>query len=281
MDKQNQHRVSQVYLKEFGYLTKSGQWKISTIEVESLKINKKKMFSQKSIASVTAGYNIFDLPEELLINPKSFEGLNGKIETLYPIIIKDLKNYSKLSELSEGTLIQFIPNLLCRVEPFRQLILSHLVSNNRLTFLKAMCVFQEEKGNDFIKSIEFLPIESQLNSVCFVVMDNIMNKLSCFNYIILNEYENRGWITSDNPIVLVNNISHNSIFSIDTEVYFPLSKEFCVFFFRPNSKVKNNILRSFKNKSLINATEEIQEMIYEKIRANAEKLIFFPLEINI
>ena len=283
MQKQNQHRVSQVYLKEFGYQTEGGPWKISALETDKFKLMldlDKLFFTQQNIKSTTAEYNIFDLVDGNPDNVTLLEDLNGKIETWYPTIIKDIKKNSELSEASEDILIQFISNLLCRVEPFRQLIFSHINSNNRLHFLRAMCVFQEDKGRGFVKILDELSIEAQLNPVCFVVMEHIMNKLSCFDYVILNEYQNRGWITSDNPVILDNNISSNSIFSIDTEVYFPLSKDFCIFFSHPNAKVKNNILRTYRNKSFINATKEIQEMIYEKVRINADKLIFFPLEIN-
>lgn len=283
MKRQNQHRVSQVYLKEFGYQTESGQWKISALETDKFKLMHnldKLFFSQKSIESVTAEYNIFDVIDENPNNRTLFEDANGKIETLYPTIINELKKNSILSEDSVGALIQYIPNLLCRVESFRQLILSHINSNNRLPFLRAMCTLHEDKGNGYIKILDKLPIEAQLNPVCFVVMEHIMNKLSYFDYVILGEYQNRGWVTSDNPVVLDNNISSNTIFSIDTEVYFPLSKDFCIFFSHPNAKVKNNILRTYRNKSFINATEEIQEMIYKKVRMNADKLIFLPLEMN-
>jgi Protein of unknown function (DUF4238) len=282
MKKQNQHRISQVYLKEFGYITEGGQWKISSLEVDKFQLMRKRnklFFSQKSIESVTANNNIFDLIEEN-INSTLFEDLNGKIETWYPQIIYNIKSSSKLSVFDEGILIQFIPNLLCRVETFRQLIKMHLDSSNREYFLKSMCAFQKVKGIPFIKKINSLSIEAQINPTCFVVMDHIMNKLSYFDYVIVREYANRGWITSDNPVVLNNNISDNSIFSINTELYFPLSKDYCIFFSHPNANKKNNVLRMHKNKSLIDATEEIQELIYEKIRINAEKLIFFPTRIE-
>jgi hypothetical protein len=107
-----------------------------------------------------------------------------------------------------------------------------------------------------------------------------MNKLSYFDYVIIREYSNLGWITSDNPVVLKNNISANSIFSINTELYFPLSRDYCVFFSHPNANTKDSVLRSFKNKTMIDSTEEIQKMSYEKIRTNAEKLIFFPFGIG-
>jgi len=282
MKKQSQHRISQVYLKEFGYQTKSEQWKISTLEKEKFELMKKTnklIFSQKSIKSLTAENNIFDLFEETK-STSIFEDINGKIETWYPKIINDIKDYSKLSEFSEGILIQFIPNLLCRVESFRELIKMHMYSNNRECFLKSMCAFQEDKIIGFLKKIESLSIDSQINPTCFMVMDHIMNKLSCFDYVILREYANRGWITSDNPVVLNNNISENSIFSINTELYFPLSKEYCIFFSHQNANKKESILRNFKNKTIIDSTEEIQEMIYEKIRLNSKKFIFFSKEIN-
>jgi hypothetical protein len=280
---QNQHRISQVYLKEFGYLTQGGQWKISALEKDKFDIMQSKnklFFSQKSIESVTAEFNVFDLYGEEPANSTLFEDLNGKIETWYPSIINNIKIQSKLSALSENILIQFIPNLLCRVEPFRQLIMLHLNSNNRLLFLKAMCTSHNDKGDRFIDKINTLPIEFQLNPVCLVVMEHILNKLFHFDYIILRDYNQRGWATSDNPVIIENNISHNSIFSIDTELYFPLSKDYCVYFYHVNSKNKKNELRQLKNKSFINATAEIQDEIYKKTIFNANNLIFLPLELN-
>lgn len=282
MKKQNQHRISQVYLKEFGYKTSGGQWKISSLEVDKFQLMREKnklFFSQKSIESVTAVNNIFDLIDEN-INSSLFEDLNGKIETWYPQIINDIRTNSRLSEFNEGILIQYISNILCRVESFRQLIRMHMNSNNREYFLRSMCAFQKDKGIMFLTKLNSLSVEAQINPVCFMVMDHIMNKLFSFNYILIKEYANRGWITSDNPVVLDNNISENSIFSINTELYFPLSKDYCVFFSHSNANRKKSVLRDFRSKSIIDATEEIQEMIYDKIKTNADKFIFFPVKVE-
>jgi Protein of unknown function (DUF4238) len=282
--KQGQHRISQVYLKEFGYKTPSGQWKISALEKDKFDIMKSKnkfFFSQKSIKSVTVEDNIFDLYSEESAAWKLFEDLNGKFENRYTDIINDIKIQSKLSELSKDILIQFIPNLLCRAEPFRQLISSHLDSSNKMLFLKSMCNSHADKGASFINKIDKLPNEHQLNPVCFLVMEHILEKLSSFDYVILRDFENRGWATSDNPVILERNVSNNSIFSIDTEIYFPLSKDYCVFFSHSNSKNKQNKLRQLQNKSLSIASSETHEEIDKKTAINAYRLIFFPLELRI
>lgn len=280
MAKQNQHRVPQVYLKEFGYRTKGGQWKISALEKKQfpqMKESNKIFYSQQNIKSVTAEYNIFDLDGGDPNGISGFEDLNGKLENWYPKIIGDLRRNNKLSDNSEGILIQLISNLLCRGEQFRELIDGFLNSESRLRFLQAMCCFLNDKGDGFINYLNSIPIELQLNPACVVVIDHILNKLSSFDYIILKDFNNRGWITSDNPVVLDNNRElGGSVFSVNTELYLPLSKDLCVFFSHSNAKNKSNQLRAFENKSVVNASQEIREMIYDKVRLNSDKFIFSP-----
>lgn len=280
MKKQSQHKVSQVYLRGFGYKTKSEQWKISTIDLAKLKGTNNFFVSQKSIETITVSDNIYDIQYCNNEWVKDFEDLNGKIETLYPLILNDISLNKCLSEGSESTLIQFVSNIICRNEVYRDFIFMSLNSPNRELFLKLVCVFHEDKGSSFIKGLNEVSSASQLNVVCFAVMDHILNKLATFNYVIIKGYSDRGWITSDSPVVADLLISKDSIFSINTELYFPLSKDYCIFFSHPNAKIKNSILRDVKHKSIIDGTEEIHDMVYNKIRENAQNYIFFPGKVE-
>ena len=55
---QDQHKVPQVYLKQFGYVDANNQWKVSIMERDST------FTRQKSIKSFTAKTNIFDLDSD-------------------------------------------------------------------------------------------------------------------------------------------------------------------------------------------------------------------------
>ncbi len=78
MSKQDQHRISQVYLRQFGYKDENGKKWISVWEMGS------EYTGRKSIKSFTAEKNIFDLPFHDLKEKRKFEELNGDIETFYP-----------------------------------------------------------------------------------------------------------------------------------------------------------------------------------------------------
>lgn len=279
--RQDQHIVPQVYLKQFGYL-RDKQWKISSLEREKVhimdKINKL-FFSQKSIVSVTAHENIFDLNYELPENVKLLEKLHGRIEDLYLELIEDINTERQLSGRSKAILVQLIPNLISRSYDYREFLNKCLNSKTRDRFLASLTTFHEDKGDSFIDKLNLLPIEEHLNPVSLIAMEHIMNKLAYFNYAFIKQYNDRYWITSDQPVVLTNCVNPNSIFSIDTELYFPVSRDYLIFMYHPNS-ISDNPLRRLKNESFNNCSEEIQEMIYKEIWRNAHELVFFPYEIN-
>jgi Protein of unknown function (DUF4238) len=276
-----QHIIPQVYLREFGYIDTNNQWRISTVDLSTKELihkYSKPVFCQKSIESITTEKDIFDVP--FLLSKRGFEELNGKIETEYPKLISELGNSSELSPEGTTILIHIVSNLLCRTVHYRELVRLYLNSHNKPYFIKAIWKPLEGTADPFISTLEKFPDEEQLNMICLIIMNNILYKLSTFRYRILKDFDNRGWITCDNPVVLENAVSQNSIFSINTGIYFPLSKDFCAYLYHRNATIQDSPLRDMGDEVFINTTEETQEMIYERIRQNAVRYIFFPGQIN-
>src|SRR5690554_3359992 len=114
-ENQNQHKLPQVYMREFGYKFKT-QWKVSVMKVGE------KFIRQKSIESFLCETNIFKIRNSYESLENIFEGLNGMIENEYLNLINDLESQKKFSEKSCFLLLQIIPNLLCRTDSIRNLV---------------------------------------------------------------------------------------------------------------------------------------------------------------
>ena len=91
--KQGQHRISQTYLKQFGFKDKNNTWKISVYE-KGIPLTK-----IKSIKSFSKEYNIFDIPLLSQDDPdkRIFETNCAKLENFYPKVIENLNNSSMFS----------------------------------------------------------------------------------------------------------------------------------------------------------------------------------------
>ena len=74
---QSQHKLPQVYLKQFGYCN-CGHWKLSVMKLGE------KFTRQKSIESFSAEINYFDIDSDDQRIHRLFEELNCDIETHYP-----------------------------------------------------------------------------------------------------------------------------------------------------------------------------------------------------
>ena len=274
MSNQNQHRISQVYLRKFGYKDNNGKNWISVWEIGS------EFTDNKSIKSFTAEKNIFDLPFNDLKEKRKFEELNGDIESYYPKIIADLDENQKLSDKSKAYLISLIVNLLCRSNSFRKQIDNILRTNKRNYFLSEISIYHSDKGNQLIKSLKKIKLDFQLNLVLFSVWYYFCKKLtsSNFDYVILKDFSNRGWATSDTPVVIMNNINEKTLLAKATEIYFPISPNY-LFYLDHMDNNKSNSLR-VNNQELVQSSEELHAKIHDIIWKNAEQFLIFPTKIE-
>ena len=114
-ENQGQHRLGIVYLKQFAFEFK-GKRKICVWK------KGEDYTSMKSVKSFSKENNIFDLPPMEGTDIRLFEKVNGQLETHYPKIIEDIEIRGKLGDNSESILVQFVANMLCRTQRFRNTI---------------------------------------------------------------------------------------------------------------------------------------------------------------
>lgn len=157
-ENQKQHKVSQVYLKQFGYKKNDEFW-ISVLEIG------KRETENVRINDFTIETNIFDLPFEDFEIRRGFENMSNKIENHYNILISNLHNQKQLNSKDTKFLYFFVANILCRTNPFRNFINGLLTDNKtRDKFISEISHYSNDKKDiDFI--LNHFEIENQLNEV--------------------------------------------------------------------------------------------------------------------
>lgn len=254
---QNQHKIPQVYLNQFGYKSKLSILKVGTSKIENV-----------SISEFSSEINIFDLPFDNDKIKRHYENLFNRIETRYKTILSNLKNQGKLIPKDKYYLIAFIVSIMCRTEPFR-LKISDLIKNEktREKFIKEITIF----SNDYNETKELLDIfkmDYKLNMALGTVISHLIRVFSHFEIVIIKEKKGESWLTTDNPVYIDFKENHSYIIPIEAEVYFPLSKEYCLFMFHPESKNKKNPLRNLTINKVNNINFELFDKIVKEIANN-------------
>ena len=270
-----QHRISQIYLKQFGF-KRDGKWYISIW---------KKLLNRTDIQLIedfSKEINIFDLPYEDLKYRRHFENTSGLIEAKYGTVIKTLTNQNQLIPKHKDILCHYVANLICRTRPYRDyfdLLLKN--EQTRSKFLSEITMFDEASLSPLKDAIDNLKSDFQLNIAIGFLMNHLVKVFRTFNFVILKDYGNRGWFTSDNPVILDIQDNHSWIIPLETEIYFPLSKDFCLFMYHKESAIKSNLLRSFRLNKITLLDEARHSKICDMTCYNDNDYLIFPAEIDI
>lgn len=141
-------------------------------------------------------------------------------------------------------------------------------------------MFRDDTLPDLKQTLDILNEDFQLNVAIGSLMDHLVKVFRAFNFIILRDYNNRGWFTSDNPVIIDKQNNHSWVLPVETEIYFPLSKDFCLFMFHKNSGAKINPLRNLKMNKIAGTDETTHKSICDRIIHNDNEFLIFPAEIE-
>lgn len=279
---QGQHRIPQVYLREFGY-QKHGKWYISVWD-------KSKNFTDYVlIENFSKETNVFDLPFfDSIHERRHFELKSIIIENHYKKIINSINHQHQLIPKHKDILCHFIANLMCRSRPYRELFQWNLNQPVfKEAFLKEITMFDEPALPILKTSLENIPEESYLNYITGHIINHLVKVLRAFTFTILKSYGTRGWFTCDNPIIIDTQEGPDEIIEeypwiipIDSEIYFPLSFDYCGFVYHVKSLKNANKLRNLKANKVHNIDEQTHDMISKKIGVHISEYFIFNQEIE-
>lgn len=270
-EKQNQHIIPQVYLKQFGYISKN-QFKVSVLK------QGEKFTRQKSIKSFLAQTNIFDIKSDNPEIERIFESLNCDFENIFLEITSDLENEGKLSEKSYAVLLQLIPNFIARSNEWRSNLIYLLNSDAKENVLKIICAhraksFENIENKDFYIIMAENPVEEIINRALMFFQEYLLRRIGHYEIVILKSQDEKPWFTSDNPIVLENRTRKFEFMTKESEVYFPLSPDYLVYLHFKDSDDKTNDLRKFESNIIYEATDEQNFDLQQKVMRNAHEYV--------
>ncbi|WP_231567332.1 DUF4238 domain-containing protein [Lacinutrix sp. Hel_I_90] len=265
---QKQHRLSQVYLKKFGY-EQDGIWMVSVMKLGS------GMTENVKISEFTAEENIFDLPFKDFEIRRHFETLSGRLENDYHRLINNIEKQKLLTPKDKDLLNHFVPNILCRTSHFRcfiNLLIEDIETRKKL--LNEITLFKKDNGQtEFL--LDILKPETHLNIVVGTLMNHLVYVLQRFKKLILKSPKGYGWLISDNPVFIDWQGKNEWIMPIEAEIYFPLSKEYCVFLYNDQSELNSNPLRNLKNDKVNQIDFETFDRLANIIGRNLDEYLIF------
>lgn len=270
---QGQHRVPQVYLKQFGY-QQNDEWWVSVYKKGN------ETTDNVLIETFTKETNIFDLPFQDFKIRRYFEKTSSRLESNYRTIISNLHHQKQLTKRDRDFLCHFIPNMMCRSIPFRQFIDDLLrTSDTRDKFLNEITLL---RGNIIrIKEVlSKIPINFQLNLVILPLMEHMVTVFRKFHQVVIQNYDGLGWQTTDNPVVIDKQGHHEWIIPFEAEIYFPLSRDFCIFMFCNQSEIKANPLRNLKIDKINKIDFKPFNRINHKITINHSEYMIMPVPLE-
>lgn len=270
---QLQHRISKIYLKQFGF--KEGKkWKISIWRKGTSEID------IQSIEVFSSEENIFDLPYSFSNGKRHFENTSSIIESHYGEIIKGLKRENKLTPAHKDLLCHFVANFICRAKPYREYFDSLLNDEKaKEKLLQEITLFYGDRKEEILLQLSIFASKDHLNILIGYIMNHLVYVFRGFEFVILRDYQQRGWFSTDNPVVIDNQDIFSWIIPLETEIYFPLSKDFCLFLFHKNSEKQGNSLRLLSLQEVINTTEEQHTFITNMILSNCYECLILPAQI--
>jgi hypothetical protein len=271
---QGQHRISQIYLKQFGY-KQHDEWYVSVYEAG------KKETSVEKISDFTKETNIYDLPFQEIIGRRLFENISSLVENRYPTLISNLVNQKKLIEKDSEYLSSVIANFLCRSLSFRNSITNIVNDESRKkVFINEIASFLDNE-EEILKAIEIIKPEYQLNILFYYLFLHLSCVFTTFEKVIIEDSNNLGWLTTDNPVFINFNNNNDFIIPITCEIYFPISKNYLAYLYHSKFDSNENQLKNLKTNKISKVGYEIFKEITDKIAFNYDRFLIFSEEIQI
>lgn len=257
-DKQKQHIIPEVYLKQFGYQYKGGIWKVPTFNMEEIELMNrldKTIIKQSTIKSLLQEINIFDIPE-IKENKKLLENFLKLTEDHYPKVMNEVQSDQLISANTRSMLLGFISLLFTRSPDYR-LILRSVIQDKDMVYLKGIMDGDERR----ISIILNLPIESGINYLIAFSAGFIFKIIQNFRVSIIKNIPGEKWATTDNPVTVIckaDNQKRLDFMGVDTKILFPMSPEYLAYLDHKDSSI-----------NLITGLEHLKENQINEIGSDA------------
>ncbi len=258
---QRQHQIAQVYLRGFGFKKDEASKNNDRLSV----FNPAKGHSEVvDIINFSVSTNIYDMPFEDDKHKRHFENESSRVENEYNRIINNCTYAFKINEKDETYLEAFVAGMICRSLYNRDMFIDRLKhKRTRDRFINEIAIFTDDK-QELESLLNQVPLEYQINIVLCHLMEHLRYIFLSFNKVIFKCPEDYNWCTSDNPVVIDRKEVYDWTLPAEAELYFPLSKDFCLFMYHKKYNKSNNPLKKLR----INKVNKIDFKTFDNIMMN-------------
>lgn len=148
-------------------------------------------------------------------------------------------------------------------------------------------MFEPESLRELKKILLLVPSEHRLNLAIGNVMNYLVRVLRSFSFSILEAIPDIGWFTTDNPVLIdpqeaanIKPTEYLYIIPVESEIYLPLSPEYCLFGFHKKSNKQANPLRKVPLNKICKVDEETHDRICKMILGNGREYFIFNQEMK-
>lgn len=279
---QRQHKIPEVYLKTFAIDPAKDHKKICVL------MKGDKFTRRKSIESFNRHENFFDIDSTDPRIERVFEEMNGLLETHYPQILEELEQKGALSDMYTSYLMQFAANMISRSDYWREVVMFLLKSNNKHLFIQHMIVHtfktKEERENiensDLFQGLNALTPEECVNRILMFFSDHLLQRLWHYEITYFKAQPDKGWFSSDNPVVMDNEPDGIEMLPKDSVLYFPLTPDYLAFIHYKKSTDTTNPFRKYESNKIHEVGDEEMDVLTKTILKNAVNYTICPTYIN-
>ncbi|WP_235299758.1 DUF4238 domain-containing protein [Portibacter marinus] len=268
----NQHLIPQVYLKQFGFkkqFTKGKKWFVSVKNLET------KKWEDREIKKFLAENHAFTLENYKEIHELIIEkDLNSRIEARIPKVIKQLQD-GELTENIQLAIAETTANLLCRTKALRNWLKGWLKRDDFRDFFDIIVEFEglsDDEKDSIFNSYISMSQKDAVNSLMVAYMNHTSKQLRSASIEVLKGSNEAQYFTSDNPVVLMNDIGYGQIGKKEMEIYFPLSNTILIrFYWHDKDHPEERVIKEVSK-------EEYDYFHREVLIYSADKFIISPIE---
>ena len=270
---QQQHRISRIYLKS---------WSFTKDNIELLTVFDLILFAIEEVPvdKFTTTINEFDLPSKHPIERRHYETTAAKVEGWYPMVLNTIRNQKRLTERHEDILRHFVSLLYCRSEVIREEFDFFLrYPSARDKFINEITQLQQKGDNpaeDILLALQVVKKEKRLALITGIITNHYARVFRSFSAVILGSKGCMSWLTTDLPVVIDKQENFNYLICWDSEVYFPLSPEYCLFLFHPKSSLNSNPLRRAAPNKIHLLDDKDVDTINQKILKETYRYLILP-----
>jgi len=275
---QKQHQIPQVYLRHFGFKKDETSKKNDCITV----LNPTKGHSEiVDIIDFTVKTNIYDMPFVDDKHKRHFENESNRVENEYNKIINNCTYAFQINPKDETYLEAFVAGMICRSIFNRDLFIDRLKNTTtRDKFINEITLFTDDK-KELETLLSQVPLEHHINIVLGHLMEHLCHMFLFFNKIILKSPKGYSWSTSDNPVVIDRKELYDWTIPSEAELYFPLSKDFCLFMYHKKNNKSDNPLKKLPINRVSNIDfKTFDNIMMSQIAKNIATYYIFGEEIE-